>query len=232
MNKNGFSLVELSIVLVVIGLLIGALVVGKEIVRNAELQALVAEFKEYEIAANNFKDKYAYWPGDFPDADEVWSQVNSNGHVGNGNGEIFVYSTFDERLYFWEHLMLADMIAGSYDGTGNSWPDKKDLGDMSRFEVMSQYIATSDARAYEHSGNALVLQAVTELGGADAYFIDKKLDDGYPEKGKLVVHDYDYDPTDCINDDPFDSYTATYIIGNSDSCSMIFYYYFDPAAVY
>ena len=58
MNKQGFTLLELSIVLVVIGLIVGGTVVGKDLIRASELNSIITQQNKIQIALNTFKLKY------------------------------------------------------------------------------------------------------------------------------------------------------------------------------
>lgn len=62
--QKGFTLVELSIVLVIIGLLVGGILVGQSLIDAAKLNSLVRQFQQYDAAANSFKSKYKFLPGD------------------------------------------------------------------------------------------------------------------------------------------------------------------------
>ena len=84
--KKGFSLVELSVVLVIIGLLIGVLIAAQSLSTSAKVQAVVSDFGKYKAAAVGYKEKYYYWPGDFPDAGITWQ--GNNGYRGDGDGKI------------------------------------------------------------------------------------------------------------------------------------------------
>ena len=79
MLKKGFTLVELSIVLVIIGLLIGGLLVGQSMIRTAKMGAFIRQIGQFDIAVSNFRTKYGYLPGDSPY------------HTAAGDGDGFVY---------------------------------------------------------------------------------------------------------------------------------------------
>ena len=70
--KNGFSLVELSIVLVILGLLTGGILGGQALIRAAELRAATTESQRYLAAINSFRDKYFALPGDMAIATRFW----------------------------------------------------------------------------------------------------------------------------------------------------------------
>ncbi len=131
--KNGFTLVELSTVVVIIGLLVGGIMVGRDLIRTSEIRSQIKQFEEITSATNAFKVKYGYMPGDIPPtettqlgfftftgtyAGKAYLVLESVGNYikygfGNGSGEI----NEGEILAFWQHLSEAKMITGQY-GTG------------------------------------------------------------------------------------------------------------------
>lgn len=135
-SQSGFSLVELSIVLVILGLLTGGILAGQALIRAAELRAVSTEYNRYVTAAQTFRDKYYALPGDMPNATAFWGAADgSNGRTYlchtmgapsetvtcNGNGDGLVLTAENtESLSFWEHLKNAGMIEGSYNGMNGS----------------------------------------------------------------------------------------------------------------
>jgi prepilin-type N-terminal cleavage/methylation domain-containing protein len=71
-RHSAFTLVELSIVLVIIGLIIGGVLAGRDLIRAAELRSLVSEVERYNSAVNAFKLKYNCLPGDCATATNFW----------------------------------------------------------------------------------------------------------------------------------------------------------------
>ncbi|MGC9141911.1 MAG: prepilin-type N-terminal cleavage/methylation domain-containing protein, partial [Caldimicrobium sp.] len=69
---RGFTLVELAIVLVIIGIILGAVLKGQELVFNAKVKRLVSQAKEMMAALYTYYDKYGYYPGDDPTATTRW----------------------------------------------------------------------------------------------------------------------------------------------------------------
>jgi prepilin-type N-terminal cleavage/methylation domain-containing protein len=131
--KHGFSLVELSIVLVILGLLTGGILAGQSLIRASELRAVTTEFQRYAAAGNTFRDKYFALAGDFRDATKFWNLATATACVSNsgvaagspgacdGNGDGMLSnsaagSESGERSQFWRHLALAGLIEGSYTG--------------------------------------------------------------------------------------------------------------------
>ncbi|MES2983806.1 MAG: prepilin-type N-terminal cleavage/methylation domain-containing protein [Pseudomonadota bacterium] len=129
--KRAFSLVELSIVLVILGLLVGGILAGKSLISAAELRAVTTEYTRYITASHTFRDKYFALPGDMANATAVWGKDDTNctGHTGsnatpgtcNGDGDGQItsaagVSATGEMFRFWQQLSLAGLIEGTYSG--------------------------------------------------------------------------------------------------------------------
>jgi len=120
--QAGFSLVELSIVLVILGLLTGGVLTGQNLIRAAELRSVVTEFQKYQTAVQTFRDKYFALPGDMTNATDFWqvgadcSSRDTTGGTcsGTGDGIIDPY----EAYTFWQHLSEAGLIEGDMAGMG------------------------------------------------------------------------------------------------------------------
>jgi len=110
--RRGFTLVELAIVLVIIGIILGAILKGQEMIFNAKVKRLQNQFKEIMAAIYSYYDRYGYYPGDDPAATRWGSSVPT----GNGNGTIEGYTctdvTTEESCFIWQHLRLANLISG------------------------------------------------------------------------------------------------------------------------
>lgn len=137
-GQSGFSLVELSIVLVILGLLTGGILAGQALIRASELRGVTTEIGRNQSAIQAFRDKYFGLPGDLNNATKFWGAADTAGAGGectdslanagtgtqtcNGNGNGLVDN--NESYQFWEHLANAALIEGSYPGTGtiNSTP--------------------------------------------------------------------------------------------------------------
>lgn len=138
--KTGFSLVELSIVLVILGLLTGGILAGQSLIRASELRAVTSEFDRYQAAVNTFRDKYFANPGDFRDATKFWNRQINAAHCvtnsgvatinaasgacdGNGDGILNspgAASQSGEIFQFWRQLAFAGLIEGSYTGLADA----------------------------------------------------------------------------------------------------------------
>lgn len=131
-RKNGFTLIELSIVMLIIALVIGGVLVGRDMIRNAELQQVASSFLKFRDAVKQFQDKYKYLPGDMPTATDFWGTgictdiASDTPQIAtcNGNGDGKVSEGFDllaladleEVIYLWQHLTNAKFLEGAYTG--------------------------------------------------------------------------------------------------------------------
>lgn len=135
-HTSAFSLVELSIVLVILGLLVGGVLAGQSLIRAAELRAVSTEYSRWITATQTFKDKYFALPGDMANATQFWGPLDSGNGIGSdcrgessstltcngdGNGRIESHTVSTAQTYeaylFWSHLKNAGLIEGSFSGS-------------------------------------------------------------------------------------------------------------------
>src|SRR6187551_3320266 len=115
-QQSGFTLVEIAIVLVIIGLLLGGILKGQELINSAKVKILANDFRTIPTYVYGYQDKFKSLPGD--DSAAVPHVAAPAGHVGNGNGTIDgawnsdETSTTIESNLFWEHVRLANLAAG------------------------------------------------------------------------------------------------------------------------
>lgn len=195
-NRHAFSLVELSIVLVIIGLLIGGVLAGQSLIRAAELRSLVTDVNNFTSAVQNFRDQYKALPGDMLNATNYWGAAHANAatctstigtgtQTCNGTGDGFVSGPnggnidLNERFRFWQHLANAGFITGTYTGVstpvngngtslGNNVP-KSRLAN-SGYSAYSEFSASSLANDFfniDPPNNIIVAGA--QATGSDTY---------------------------------------------------------------
>ncbi|SRR5579884_155737 len=132
-TKSGFTLIEMSIVLVIIGLIVGGILTGQDLIRNAEIRATLSQVDKYKTAAIAFETKFGGLPGDLQEtqasnlglfAMSTATTIGGPG-VGDGNGLIEggaanTTALNGEVLAFFRHLSDAGLIDGSYAATGTT----------------------------------------------------------------------------------------------------------------
>ena len=87
-RPQGFTLIEMSIVLVIIGLIVGGVLVGQDLIKAASVRSQISQLEKLETAIYAFRDKYSGLPGDLSNATTFFGATDANGYtVANGNGD-------------------------------------------------------------------------------------------------------------------------------------------------
>ena len=116
-NNKGFTLVELAIVLVIIGILLGGIIKGQELIKNAKYKRLYSTYREVVAGVYAYYDKYGKYPGDDNTAAARWTAPAASN--GNGNGYIdggvtwCVSNSASENCLAWQDLRLANILTGA-----------------------------------------------------------------------------------------------------------------------
>lgn len=207
-RNSAFTLLELAIVLVIIALLSGGIMISRELIKTAEMNAIYKQIQEYESARINFEIKYHCLAGDC--ADGITTGLGSN---GNGNGQLDVYTVSNELYQYWQHLGNAGMITGKYTGVGGPGPDnhdyvigtnipaavRRDVGigvfqfvpyynewknRLGKQELANThfYVVGRDSQTYDE-GIWNGAFTIGELQG-----LDRKFDDGLANNGRIRTH--------------------------------------------
>ncbi|RLA94112.1 MAG: prepilin-type cleavage/methylation domain-containing protein [Deltaproteobacteria bacterium] len=105
-KENGFTLIEMAIVLVIIGLILGVVLNGQNLIRSAKKKRLISHFREFEASFNTFYDRYGQYPGDENDIKGI---PFPEGDTENGNGNGFIDGAEDDNFgrYVWRDLAKA-----------------------------------------------------------------------------------------------------------------------------
>ncbi|MFZ3174947.1 MAG: prepilin-type N-terminal cleavage/methylation domain-containing protein [Thiobacillus sp.] len=122
-RQSGFTLIEIAIVLVIIGLLLGGILKGQELITQGRIRNVANDFQSMTAAINLYQDRYRALPGDDPSAATRWTTTGSTTENGNGDGTIGSGTTGtpaynsatagDESRLFWQHLRLAGLVGGA-----------------------------------------------------------------------------------------------------------------------
>jgi prepilin-type N-terminal cleavage/methylation domain-containing protein len=172
-QKGGFTLVELALVLVIIGLLITGVLKGEALIQNAKVKKVVNQKDSLTAAFYTYYDRYSWYPGDAP---ATVTDIPVAGHTdnGNGNGQI---DANNERWVLYQDLVLAQIINGGYTGAANSVPTNPFGG-----TAIIQYYGTPPGSATPLNANCIVF---TQIPYDVAQEMDRKYDDGVYNTGTM-----------------------------------------------
>lgn len=115
-RQSGFTLIEIAIVLVIIGLLLGGILKGQELINSARVKNLATDFRNIPLFIYGYQDKFKALPGDDSTAAAHVGTTSITPASGNGNGVIngnwFSTTATDESVLFWQHVRLAGLAPG------------------------------------------------------------------------------------------------------------------------
>lgn len=124
-TDSGFTLIELSIVIIIIGLIMGGVVIGRDLIRAAEIRSQISQIDKFKAALYAFRNKYGGLPGDIlATKAAMFGMKSRSGITGHGNGnyvlencdgdeDTTLYMAGCETTLFWKDLSFANLIDGS-----------------------------------------------------------------------------------------------------------------------
>jgi prepilin-type N-terminal cleavage/methylation domain-containing protein len=176
-NQQGFTLIEIAIVLVIIGLLLGGVLKGQELITSARVRNLIAHQDGVKAAYFGFLDRYRALPGDYSQATANIPACGSC-QVGDNNGRI---DTDPESISAWEHLSKGGFITGSYIYSATPAPANTPVNPYGslvqlKFDAVYQD-ASPTARHNLKTGANVPSDIIAE--------VDRKIDDGLATGGQL-----------------------------------------------
>ena len=247
--QQGFSLIEMSVVLAVVGLLLGGILVGKDIARGAQVTATYGEATSLQNALSTFMEIYGSIPGDMIDATNQWGSTGASCETtesttfatcdGNGDGRIYAgeAGTFYEVFAAFKHLSNAELIQGRY--TGVSSPastadsDNAVIGTNIPASKLSgggfYFMWPGGGAGYFSTPLYHILHLGAQVGTSppragllspeEALKLDTKYDDGKPGMGNITVRT----SMDCA--DSNDREDAVYdVADNSDRRNCVIHF--------
>jgi prepilin-type N-terminal cleavage/methylation domain-containing protein len=179
-NQSGFTLVEIAIVLVIIGLLLGGVLKGQELINSAKVKNFATDFRNVPLFIYGYQDKFRRLPGDDNGAVARFGNTTVD---GNGNGAIGgafnSVAMTDESARFWQHVRMAGLAAGSTDFTSEATAGFPTNADGGRIGVQM----TAPVAAM--TGSYFVCSA--GIQGKFAKQLDINMDDGNTATGSMQV---------------------------------------------
>jgi prepilin-type N-terminal cleavage/methylation domain-containing protein len=198
-KQKGFTLVELAIVLVIIGLIVSSVLVGQDLIKAAQLRATVRQLNEFQVGVNTFIGKYNGVPGDITAASATNFGLTGSGIRADGDGTIEsegggIADYSGEIVNFWSHLSSPgrELIAGTYRGVqcgnctaGTNFPAMKFGGaGWGAYGVSGQNYFYAGAASPNTGGETTMANPFIPV---DAFNIDSKIDDGLPNTGDVMA---------------------------------------------
>jgi len=197
-TNQAFSLIELSIVLIIISFLVGGIILGASLIKSSRISGSITDLERLGTLSNTFKAKYDFFPGDMNNATIKFGTIDSRENtVYNGNADGYIGNATpieSESLGFFHHLYLSGIGMAAYTGEniasasdvviGTHYPKSK-IGNNTYFYVRSDSIGTKFKRQ-----NRFVISSLNSDGAVDpsmAASMDRKIDDGKPLTGKVVA---------------------------------------------
>lgn len=186
-RQHGFTLIEIAIVLVIIGLLLGGILKGQELITSARVRNLISQQDGIKAAFYGFQDRYRALPGDYQLANANLSGAPT---AGNGNGQIDDATSTKESILAWDHMTRAGFLNGNYvysATVAESNTPKNPYGQFIQIIYDGVYgsgtaAAPNTARHNVKTGNQVPVEIVAE--------IDRKTDDGNPTTGSFVFSEF------------------------------------------
>lgn len=180
-QQVGFTLVEIAIVLVIIGLLLTGVMKGQEIITNAKAKNIENSFKQVSAAIYTYQDRYFALPGDDKKATRFGESVKTGNRNGKIEGKFDSNTQSKESNLIWLHLRNAGLIAGKKDDY--TQPNN----------ALGGIIGVSSENVVNIKGTFI---GFSNIPGKVATIIEAHMDDGMTKSGSIQA-----EPTDDVYKD-------------------------------
>lgn len=179
-KQHGFTLIEIAIVLVIIGLLLGGVLKGQELITSARVRNLISQQDGTKAAYFGFLDRYRALPGDYSQATTNIPNCASCQN-GDNNGQV---QTVAESIFAWEHLSKAGFITGSYVAGSASPTAAPSNSPVNPYGSLMQLIFDS---VYQDASpaNRHNLKTGANIPSDILAEVDRKIDDGLGNAGQF-----------------------------------------------
>ncbi|HUL42047.1 MAG TPA: prepilin-type N-terminal cleavage/methylation domain-containing protein [Burkholderiales bacterium] len=193
-RESGFTLIEMAIVLVIIGLLLGGVLKGQELITSARVRNLISQQDGIKAAFFGFQDRYRALPGDYPGALAAANIPNVAATLGgNGDGQILNTAGANEQTIAWVHMSHAGFLTGSYNMATATDAVAQANTPNNPYNAYLQIIYDNNydvqvgdpaatARHNLKTGNQIPVEILTE--------VDRKIDDANPGRGAFRSSEY------------------------------------------
>ena len=190
-QQAGFTLVEIAIVLVIIGLLLGGILKGQEMITQAKIKNIINDMNGVTAAMNSYQDRYRALPGDDKNAATRWVSITS---AGNGDGVVqdaylatvpgtLTGQTGPESVFFWHHLRQAGFVSGT--GADNPFNAVSGKMGVQTGAGLSTSAAPTTAPGATLTGFGGLILCSGNLPDKVAISIDAQVDDGNGATGSV-----------------------------------------------
>lgn len=205
-RQSGFTLIEIAIVLVIIGLLLGGVLKGQELITSARVRNLIAQQDGIKAAFFGFQDRFRAYPGDYATAGQTLKCPSGTTCLnGNGNGLIEETATptgtpasvTNEHTLVWMHLASAGFLNGSYTMTASGEAITEINTPRNPYNIFLEFkhdndyydsVATPVSKLNLKTGSQIPVEIISE--------VDRKIDDGHAQRGSFRFSRYNGTGTD------------------------------------
>ena len=187
MNKQiGFTLIELSIALVIIGLILSMIVIKSGVlIGDTKTTSTITLIKDLSGAVSGFKSRYHYLPGDMPKASDDISGVTIGSACDSGNGNGLIDDPTNEIPCVAEHLVLAGLIKGNTTGIFSPFDNNQTKPDVFVMSASKSKVNVAATNAFPPTVHNVIEIRKFPCEAANA--IDSKIDDGDTTKGNVRI---------------------------------------------